>query len=439
MPVGGWDRQADGVRRYRARRRGSRGRRLFGQCRSARPADVRMVRSRRHALHRRACGLWLVRQQDAPPLQRHARGGRGRPHRRQDPRPGQHRRGFLRPVQARHFRYPPSGFAPAPASLRRRAHFSRQPARRGCGHQDCALPDRSAWQAPAARVVRVIVLQAATGRLCPATAQSRTRAHIGGQCRALWNHWLAVSRDRYAGEGKFAFYTEMSAALPALRKEDRYAGLPHRCAQMTVQKLDRALKDCAKSKTARKGFPRFKRRDDRSDAFQFVGHEARCEEGRIKLPALGWLRVRGLRIPEGARLVQVTVRQDRGGWALALQIEGRGPGYLGPSLPAVGIDVGLAELVALSTGRKIEPPRLARKQAKRLRRMAREKSRRRKGSVNRRRTVARWNREHARLGARRKDFTHKLTRELIDRHEGVAVETLRLKGLMPLRLAHYFR
>jgi len=284
----------------------------------------------------------------------------------------------------------------------------------------------------------VIVLQATTGRLYPTTAQSRTMARIGGQCRALWNHWLAVSRDRYAAEGKFAFYTEMSAALPALRKEDRYAGLPHRCAQMTVQKLDRALKDCAKSKTARKGFPRFKRRDDRSDAFQFVGREARCEEGRIKLPALGWLRVRGLRIPEGARLVQVTVRQDRGGWALALQIEGTAPVYLAPSLPAVGIDVGLAELVALSTGRKIEPPRLARKQAKRLRRMAREKSRRRKGSVNRRRTVARLNREHARLGARRKDFTHKLTRELIDRHEGVAVETLRLKGLMRTRLAKSF-
>lgn len=284
----------------------------------------------------------------------------------------------------------------------------------------------------------MIVLQATTGRLYPTAAQSRTMARIGGQCRALWNHWLGVNCDRYAADGKFAFYAEMSAALPAMRKEDRYAGLPHRAAQMTVQKLDRALRDCAKRATARKGFPRFKRRDDRDDAFQFVGREARVEDGRIKLPALGWLRVRGLRVPDAARLVQVTVRQDRGGWALALQIEAAAPVYPAPLAATVGIDVGLTSLIALSDGIKIAAPRLGRRQGKRLRRLERQKARRRKGSVNRRRTVARLNREHAKLGARRKDFTHKLSRELIDRHEGVAVETLRLKGLMRTRLAKSF-
>ena len=279
------------------------------------------------------------------------------------------------------------------------------------------------------------VLQATTGRLYPSASQARTMARIGGQCRALWNHWLAVSAERYAAEGRFAFYKEMSAALPAMRKEERFAGLPHRCAQMTVQKLDRALRDCAKAAVARKGFPRFKRRDDRRDAFQFVGRELRVEPGRIKLPALGWVRVRGLRVPDDARLVQVTIRQDRGGWAVALQIEGVPPAYAAPIKPAVGIDVGLTSLVTLSTGETVEPPRLARRQAKRLRRLEREKARRRKGSVNRRRTVARLGREHARLAARRRDFTHKLSRRLIDAHEGVAVETLRLKGLMRTRLA----
>ena len=94
------------------------------------------------------------------------------------------------------------------------------------------------------------VLQATTGRLYPTAAQLQSMARIGGQCRALWNHWVATSPDRYATKGKFAFYAEMSAALPAMRKEERYAGLPHRCAQMVTQKLDRALRDCAKAKAA---------------------------------------------------------------------------------------------------------------------------------------------------------------------------------------------
>lgn len=154
------------------------------------------------------------------------------------------------------------------------------------------------------------VLQATTGRLYPTRRQGAPMGRIGGgQCRALWNHFLALNRARYAAEGKFAFYAEMSAALPALRREERFVGLPHRCAQMTVQKLDRALRDCARAAKARKRFPKFKGRDAKTDAFQFVGREVRVEPNRIKLPALGWLRVRGLRVPDDARLVQATVRQ----------------------------------------------------------------------------------------------------------------------------------
>jgi putative transposase len=284
----------------------------------------------------------------------------------------------------------------------------------------------------------VIVLQATTGRLYPSASQERAMARVGGQCRALWNHWLAVSRDRYATEGRFAFYAEMSAALPMMRKEERYFGLPHRCAQITVQKLDRALRDCGRRAASRKGFPKFKRRDDRRDTFQFVGRELRVEPGRIKLPSFGWLRARGLRVPEGARLVQATVRQARDGWNIAVQIEGAAPTYDEPSAPVVGIDVGLDSLIALADGTKIPAPKLAKKRAGRLRRLERQKARRRKGSVNRRRTVSRLNRVHARLAATRKDFTHKLTRALVDRYRGFAVETLRLKGLMRTRLAKSF-
>src|SRR4029077_10862312 len=200
---------------------------------------------------------------------------------------------------------------------------------RAPSHDRTALPDH-----------RAVADNGPHRRAVPGSVEPLARREPGPLCRR--------------GQVRVLHRDERGTACPAEGRPLRRPAAPLRA--VTVQKLDRALKDCAKSKTARKGFPRFKRRDDRSDAFQFVGREARCEEGRIKLPALGWLRVRGLRIPEGARLVQVTVRQDRGGWALALQIEGTAPVYLAPSLPAVGIDVGLTELVALITGRKIEPP-----------------------------------------------------------------------------------
>lgn len=280
----------------------------------------------------------------------------------------------------------------------------------------------------------VLIMQAAKGRLYGGGLKSVAR--FGGQCRALWNLFLAETIARYAAEQKFVFYNEMSARLPKLLKEDpRLAGLPHRCAQMTIQKLDRTLRDCFKSKAKRKGFPKFKSRHKHTDAFAFVGREVRVESGRIRLPKIGWLRTRGLALPTGAVLKQIAITQEPNGWHVSIQFEAAPKVYTTPALPEVGIDGGLLHLATLSDGTRIAHPRLARKAAKRLRRLEREKSRRRKGSANRRRTVERLARAHRALADARKDAMHKATRKLVDAYAGFAVEDLSLRGLMRTRLA----
>ena len=211
------------------------------------------------------------------------------------------------------------------------------------------------------------VFQASVGRLYPSSKAEQAIGRIGGQCRALWNHFLAANRDRYQAEQKFIFHKEMSAALPALRREDRFAGLPSRCAQKTVQKLNRALRDCSKRADARKGFPKFKCRDDRNDAFQFVGCDLRLAPGKIRLQAIGWVRARGLRVPDGARLVQATIRQVAHGWDIAVEFEAAPPVVApAPTKPVVGIDLGLSRFATLSNGNPIDNPRLARKAEKRI-------------------------------------------------------------------------
>jgi putative transposase len=280
-----------------------------------------------------------------------------------------------------------------------------------------------------------LVMQAAKGRLYGGNLVSVSR--IGGQCRAVWNLFLAESAARYKAEQKFVFYAEMSARLPKLLKEDpRLAGLPHRAAQMTVQKLDQALRDCFKAKgNARRGFPKFKRWSDRNDAFSFVGREVRVEPGRIRLPKIGWLRVRGLVLPDGADLKQVAVTQEPNGWHVSIQFEAAPKSYPEPTKPVVGIDGGLLHLLTLSDGHRVDHPRIGKKAQKRIRRLNRERDRRRKGSVNRRRTVDRLARAHRRVADARRDHMHKRTRELVDTYVGFAVEDLSLRGMMRTRLA----
>lgn len=112
--------------------------------------------------------------------------------------------------------------------------------------------------------------------------------------------------------------------------------------------------------------------------------------------------------------------------------------YRTPMLPVAGIDHGLTSLMATDIGEKIKPPKFARKAEGHIRRLNRERDRRRKGSVNRRRTVTRLAKAHRKVRNQRQDFLHKLTRGMVDTFEGFAVEDLNLKGLMKTRLAKSF-
>src|SRR5207248_1927027 len=55
-----------------------------------------------------------------------------------------------------------------------------------------------------------------------------------------------------------------------------------------------------------------------------------------------------------------------------------------------------------------------------------------------RESQGRVTRIHARIANRRKDFLHKLTTDLVDRHDGICIEDLGLKGLTRTKLSKSF-
>ena len=168
--------------------------------------------------------------------------------------------------------------------------------------------------------------------------------------------------------------------------------------------------------------------------FRSLAARSELNPGGIRLPKIGWLRVRGMNLPNGADMKQVAATQEPNGWHASIQFDAPAKSSA-PTLPMVGIDAGLNHLAILSDGTKIAHPRLARKATKRLRRLNRERDRRRKGSVNRKRTVVRLGRAHRALGDARKDAMHKATRKLVDTYDGFAVEDLSLRGMMRTRMA----
>lgn len=98
--------------------------------------------------------------------------------------------------------------------------------------------------------------------------------------------------------------------------------------------------------------------------------------------------------------------------------------------PIVGIDLGLKTYVTLSDGRTFLPPKPLVTAEKRLRRLSRALSRKKKGSHNAKKAAIRLGRLHVKISNQRKDFQDKLSTKLVRENKGLALETLNVSGMV---------
>lgn len=258
----------------------------------------------------------------------------------------------------------------------------------------------------------------------------RTLRRFAGACRWTWNAAIAEQRRRREAGEKFAGYAAMCKWLTAWRHAPETAWLaytPVHPLQQTLRRLEAAYRRFFEGAG---GPPRFKARGQEPclrfpDPQQFALDQA---HGRVKLPKLGWLRLRQSQSVQG-ELRNASVMRERGRWFIALQVEL--PDVL-PSvdlIPTLGVDLGISLFAALSDGRTVEPLDALRRQQRRLRHAQRAVSRKQRGSRNRRKAVDRLGRLHARIAAQRQDWLHKLSTELAGQHPVIVIEDLRVTAM----------
>jgi putative transposase len=95
----------------------------------------------------------------------------------------------------------------------------------------------------------------------------------------------------------------------------------------------------------------------------------------------------------------------------------------------IGIDVGLESFATLATGEIVDNPGHFAKAEKRLRRTQRRVSRRKKYAKRWRKAVQLVQNVHRDITNQRRDFQHKLSREIVDANQFIAVEDLNVIGL----------
>ena len=148
----------------------------------------------------------------------------------------------------------------------------------------------------------------------------------------------------------------------------------------------------------------------------------------MRLTKLGWVRF-PLDAPAWRRIRFATVSRDALGWHLSLCVES----VLRPARPnggpPVGVDRGVAALVATSAGVLVTHDFWSKQERRRRRVLEKRLARQRRGSSRRARTVAMLGVLRGRVARRRNDALHKLSRRLATQHSIVAIEALDVQAM----------
>jgi len=259
----------------------------------------------------------------------------------------------------------------------------------------------------------------------------------------LYNHALDERKRAWKEKKKSITYSYQQNSLPKLKEKDPSLKLVHsQVLQDCLRRVDIAFRKFFRKEAK---YPK-KKKLSRYNSFTFpqvwmkrkgkfveiIKLEKNSRFAYLHLPKLGKLKIRLHREIDWSKARTVTVKREPSGkWYVCVTVE-----IELDKIPkeaqekAVGIDLGVKNLVTTSEGEFIEHPKFLQRLEKRLKREQKKLSRKEKGSNNWEKQRKRVAKIHEKIRNARRDFLHKLSRYLVDSYDFISFEYLDIRGLV---------
>jgi putative transposase len=271
-------------------------------------------------------------------------------------------------------------------------------------------------------------------RLDPNNVQATCLARAAGTARFAYNWALAEWQRQYEACKKNPALPRPNQAvlrrqLNALKREQFpwMLEVTKSAPQMAIIQLGRAFENFF---ARRARYPTF-RKKGRDDRFTITNDLFSVVDKRIRIPKLGWVRMRE-RLRFTGHIVSAAVSRIAAHWYASITVDTRDglPLPAAENQGAVGVDLGITALATLSNGETFIGPKALRSLLDRLRRLARALSRKVKGSRNCSKAKLKLARLHARIANIRRNGLHQLTTSITRRFHTIGIEDLNVKGMM---------
>ena len=275
-----------------------------------------------------------------------------------------------------------------------------------------------------------------------------------GTCRFIYNFYLAHNKELHENGEKFMSSSQFRVWLnnEYLPSHPEYSWIKEAYSKSVTQAVNNGQTAFEKFFNHKSAFPKFKKKGRSDVKMYFVRNNPKdclCERHRIKIPSLGWVRIKekgyipttkdGYVIKSG----HVSIKADRYYVSVLVEIPDRRTAN--NSSKGIGIDLGLKDFAIVSNGKtykNINKSAKLRKLEKKLIREQRSLSRKyeniKKGGSTQKRNIQKQRLKiqklHHRIDNIRTDYINKIIAEIVKTKPSyITIEDLNVSGMMKNR------
>jgi putative transposase len=264
-------------------------------------------------------------------------------------------------------------------------------------------------------------------RIYPNKEQQIYLAKTFGCTRFIYNRMLADKIEHYKSTNK-----SLNNTPAQYKKEFEWLKEVDSLALANAQlNLDKAYKNFFRDKSV--GFPKFK-----SKKTNYASYTTNNQKGTIyfyknyiKVPKLkSMIRIKQHRLFDGI-IKSCTISQvPSGKYYASILVDSIDVKQLETNDNKIGIDLGIKEFAICSDGKRFDNPKHLRKSEKRLKKLQKDLSRKKKGSNNRNKARLKVCKLHEKIANQRKDFLQKISTIIINENQVIVIEDLRVSNMI---------
>lgn len=275
-----------------------------------------------------------------------------------------------------------------------------------------------------------------------------------GTCRFIYNFYLAHNQQRYENGEKFMSSNQFRVWLnnEYLPNHPDYLWIKDAYSKAVTQSVNYGQTAFQKFFNHQNGFPKFKKKGKSDIKMYFVKNNPKdcyCERHRIKIPSLGWVRIKEKgylpTTKDGYVIQSGTVSMKAGGFYVAVLVDIPDIPIINNTNEGIGIDLGIKNFAIVSNGKtyqNINKSVRLKKLEKQLRREQRCLSRKynnlKKGESTQKANIQKQKLKVQKLYHRidniRTDYINKIIAEIVKiKPSYITIENLNVKRMMKNR------